>query len=148
MLKITPFNHKLPRRRGKQEGPFSDFFDNLFGLETMPMRNLEFDTFKLNVKEEEDHFLIEAHLPGIKKEEVFLDYYNGNLSISIETEELKVEEQAKYVHRESVKTSMRRTINIGDINDEEIEAELKDGILVIKAPKCELIDKTSRIAIK
>lgn len=148
MLKITPFNHKFPQKRGKSEGPFSEFFDDFLGLDALPMRNLKYDTFKLNVKEEDDHYVVEAELPGIDKEDIFVDYYNGNLSVSVETSESKEIEEERYIHRESTKRSMRRTLKLGEIRSDDIEAELKDGILTIKAPKTEVGEKSSRIKIK
>lgn len=147
MLKITPYNDKHPKKRMKQ-GQLTELFDDFLGVEPFVMRNLKYDSFKLNVKEEDDKYMIEAELPGIKKDEVFIDYYNGNLSISIEHEEMKNEEAEKYIYRESMRSSMRRTIEIGDVHVDSIIAELKDGILLVTAPKATISEKSKRIEIK
>lgn len=147
MFRLTPFNQNVVRRnRGNYS--LSDYVSDFFGDDFLPMRNLRYDTFKVDVKEEENRFIIEADLPGFKKEEIELKYNEGLLTISIEHDETKEEEETNYVHRERKQCSMKRTLNLGELDFDKIDASLKDGILEIIAPKAEIVETTKRIEIK
>ncbi|MDO9629779.1 MAG: Hsp20 family protein [Acholeplasmataceae bacterium] len=147
MLGLTPFNRSAVRRSDEKDD-FFDMIDEFFNNSFYPNRNLRQDTFKIDVKDEGDFYTVEADLPGIKNEEVELNYQDGQLLISINRKEEKKEEKNNYIHRERKLTSMRRAINLGDLVTDQIEAELKDGILNIKAPKAAQIEQKTRIQIK
>lgn len=142
MFGLTPYNRNaLSRRRDRVEDFLSDFFSDPF----FSMKN---DTFKLDVKEKDGAYLIEADLPGIDKKDIELNYRDGALTIEINHSEEKKDEQENYVHRERCQAHMSRTLNLGDLKSEKIEADLKDGVLTIKAPKADEIENSKRIAIK
>ena len=147
MFGVTPFNKSVVRRKGEPE-TFSDLIDDFFGDDFFPLRSLRYDTFKVDIREEDQAYLIEADMPGVKKEDIHIDYHDGLLSISIEHEEQKEEEKKNYVHRERKQCSMHRTLNLGELDQEKIEASLEDGILKIKAQKAEFIETKKRIQIK
>jgi HSP20 family protein len=147
MFGLTPFNRNAVRRTDGNDR-FASLFDDFFSDDFFPIRSLQRDTFKLDVKEEGNDYIIEADMPGIKKEEIQLNYQDGYLSIAVEREEKKDDEQKNYVHRERRFTSMSRSINLGDLDMDQIEANLKDGILIIKAPKSALIENKKKIEIK
>jgi HSP20 family protein len=150
MFGLTPFNRSTVRRTSDQD-PFANFIDDFFsdGFEGFfPTRNLRHDTFKIDVKEEDNAYIIEADLPGVRKEEIQLNYQEGCLSISVERSETKEEDTKNYIHRERRQSTMRRRINLGDLDPDQIDAKLEDGILTVTAPKTAIIDKTKRIEIK
>lgn len=147
MFGLTPFNRSAVRRTDENDR-FSSLFDDFFSDDFFPIRSLQRDTFKLDVKEEGNSFIIEADMPGLKKEEILLNYQDGYLSIIVEREEKKDDEQKNYVHRERRYTSMKRSINLGDLEMDQIEANLKDGILTIKAPKASVVENKKKIEIK
>jgi HSP20 family protein len=144
MFGLTPFNKSLARR----DDDLSDFFDDFFSDRFSPLRSLRRDTFKLDVKDEGKEFVVEAEMPGIKKSEIEIHMNDGYLMIEVTKEETKNEENKNYVHRERIFTKMQRSIHLGDINQDKIEANLKDGILTIKAPKQDQIETKKRIEIK
>ncbi|MFH2117276.1 MAG: Hsp20 family protein [Bacillota bacterium] len=147
MFGLTPFNRNVIRRTNEQN-PLSDWIDDFFSDDFFSMRSLRHDTFKVDVKEESNAYLIEADMPGVKKEEVHLEYHDGYLSILIEKKETKEEENKNYIHRERKVCSMHRTLNLGDLDSDQIEASLKDGILSVKAPKATQVETKKRIEIK
>lgn len=147
MFGLTPFNRNVIRRTDDQNS-LSNWIDDFFSDDFFPMRSLRHDTFKVDVKEEKDHYLIEADMPGVKKEEVALDYHDGYLTISINKNEEKEEDNKNYIHRERRTCSMHRTFNMGDLESDQIDASLKDGILTIKAPKAKVTETKTRIEIK
>ena len=147
MLGLTPFNRNAVRRADDQDA-FSNFIDDFFSDNFFPMRSIRHDTFKLDVKEENDTFIIEADLPGVKKEDIQLNFEENNLIIEVNKKEEKEEEKKNYIHRERRQCSMRRSIHLGDVEVEKISAELSEGILCIKAPKSAVIENKKRIEIK
>lgn len=147
MFGVTPFNRNVARRKGESD-PITDLIDDFFRDDFFPLRNLRYDTFKVDIREEDNAYLIDADMPGVKKEDIHLDYHDGYLNISINREESKEEENKSYIHKERRSCSMHRTLNLGELDMDRIEATLKDGILSIKAPKAQQIESKKRIEIK
>lgn len=148
MNKLVPFNMKNSIVRS---GGFEDFYnmlDDFFNEPISTTRSLRNDTFKLDIKEKEDEYVIEAELPGVKKEEINLELTDGKLVISIERQEEQEKEEKNYIHRERRFSSMTRSIYLREAKEEEINAKLEEGVLCIKIPKKENIDKTKKIPIE
>jgi HSP20 family protein len=106
------------------------------------------DTFKLDVKETDQAYGIEAELPGIAKEEVSLDLVENRLTISVNREEQKDEEKENYIHRERKTSSMSRSVCLRDADMEKATAKLENGILEVRIPKIEEAEKKKRIEIE
>lgn len=107
-----------------------------------------FYSFKIDVKDLGNEYVIEADLPGIKKEDIQLEYQDGNLMIVVNQSEEMNEEQEHFIHRERRMSSMRRAIHLENINHDLISAKLDQGVLVIKAPKVENKTTGNQIEIK
>ena len=77
---------------------------------------------------------VEMEAPGYTKEDISISIDKGELSISFEKENSE-EENRKYLHRERKSYSkVTRTFFLGDVNEEEVTASFKNGILIISAP--------------
>ena len=77
-------------------------------------------------------------VPGLNKSDFHLDLDNEILSISLETKEESEEKDEKYTRREFGYSSFKRTFTLPEtVNDEDINATYKDGILSILLPKRE-----------
>ena len=90
---------------------------------------------KADVKETEEAFIVEAEMPGVKKENVALICENGVLTISAKVNEETSEEDENYVRRERVTGEIKRSFVLEKINEESIKAKLEDGILYVTLPK-------------
>lgn len=148
MANLIPFNKKNSLTK---TGGFESFYDMLDDFFTNPLstgRNLMDDSFKLDIKDEEDKYVVEADLPGISKEEIDLQLDDGRLTISIEREEKEEKEEKDYVHRERRYSSMSRSVYLGDIKEKDINAKLEDGVLCINIPKDKEKEKTKKIPIE
>jgi HSP20 family protein len=108
-----------------------DFFNDAWPFG----RNLVNDTFKVDVQETDGAYTIEADLPGIRKEEIHLSLDEGRLTIRVERNESVDEEKEHYVHRERRHTSMQRSLYMADAGEEDVGANLTDGVLKITVPK-------------
>lgn len=147
MFGVTPYNPHNVRRKDRTDA-WSNLIDDFFRDDFFPMRDLKFDTFKVDIIDDHDKYLIEADMPGVDKKDIHLDYHDGLLDISIKVEDSKSEEKPNYIYRERKQSSAHRTLNLGELNYEKIEASLKDGILKITAPKAQQIEEKRKIEIK
>lgn len=148
MAKLVPFNRRNPIR---QVGGFEDFYnmlDDFFNEPISTSRSLRHDTFKLDIEEKDNEYVIEAEVPGVKKEEINLELKDGRLCISINREENEEIKEKNYLHKERRYSSMSRSIYLGEIKEEEINAKLEDGVLCIKVPKKEEVEGTKSIPIE
>ena len=106
------------------------------------------EKIKSDVYEKNGKMYVEMEAPGYTKEDIGISIDKGELSISFENES-EEEETKKYLHRErKCYSKVTRTFFIGDVNEEEIEASFKNGILVISAPTRKEIDTKRTISIK
>lgn len=147
MSNLRPFNRR--RRALLSDSNFSNMLDDFFsaGFPTME-RNLQMDTFKLDIKDEGENYKVTAELPGIKKEDLDVSLDKGRLKIRVHQEEEKDEEEKNYIHKERRVCSMERNIYLEDADSEDIKARLDDGILNLTIPKKEEIDTSKRIEIE
>ena len=98
--------------------------------------------FKADITDEGDHFLLEADLPGFKKEEVSLELNNGYLTISTEKslEKDKENKKGKMLRQERYSGVMQRSFYVGEhLTEEDEKASYENGVLHIKFPKKEAL---------
>lgn len=101
----------------------------------------------LNVREDDKELALELRVPGMKKENIHLDYHNGILTISGERNEEKEEkDKDKYLRREFCSYSFQRSFELPEDRYDvaKTQAAYKDGILEVTLPKKEQKDKVSR----
>lgn len=95
---------------------------------------------KCDIYEKGNNYVIEMDMPGAKKEDLTLDLEKGYLTISYSTSknEESRDEERKYIRRERHEyTNCSREFYVGDVEEENINASFKDGILTITVPKKE-----------
>ena len=94
----------------------------------------------VNVRENQNEFIIEVAAPGMKKDDFKLDFDNGRLTISSElSEETKNEGGEKFTRREYYYRSFQRSFTVPQnvVDSDKIQAKYTDGILNITLPKRE-----------
>jgi len=112
-----------------------DLFDNFFGNDEFFAKKE--NLMKTDIKETDNKYIIEMDLPGFDKENINLELNNGYLEISAKQErEENEEENTKYVRKERFYGECSRSFYVGDdITEEDIDAEFKNGILIVNVPK-------------
>lgn len=146
MANMVPFGGRNRSLMGSDD--FYDMIDNFFG-EPWLMGRFGRDAFKVDVQQTDGEYLIEAELPGIKREEVNLDLKEGNLLIAVKREERVNEDGKDYIHRERRYSSMSRGIYLPDAIKEGIRAKLDNGVLKVTVPRQKSIGSdTKRIEIE
>lgn len=130
----------LPRKFG-----FDDFFDDFF-----PAERKEFKTFqnlKCDIYEKDGKCHLEMDIPGFKKEDIKIECENGYLTISAEKEKSNGEDTKKYIRRERYYNKYERSFYVGDVPEDKINAEFKNGILTIIVPTTEKKENKKYISI-
>lgn len=135
MFGLTPYNPNSLQRRRSDLLNFNNLFEDFFKDNLLPLTDLKHGTFKVDVKETEKEYQIEAEMPGFKKEEIKIDCDEEMITISAKKEEEKEEEKENYIHKERMSSSISRTLYLSNIDDERVKAKLSDGILKVTAPK-------------
>lgn len=106
------------------------------------------ENIKSDIYEKDGRLVVEMEAPGYTKDDINISIDKGTLSISFEKEENE-EENKKYLHRERKSYSkVSRSFYLGDIDEEDIDASFKNGVLVISAPKKKEIETKKTISIK
>lgn len=125
MFSLTPFHR----------GDLDTIFEGLFNDRTFPAFFTNSGQMKVDIKENEKSFLVEAEMPGAKKEEISLDVKDNVLTISVEKKDEVSEENEKYLRKERRYGSMTRSFALENIDEEKISAKFENGILSVLLPK-------------
>ena len=92
----------------------------------------------VDIAETPEEFWIKAELPEVKKEDVKVIVENGVLRIEGERRQEKEEKTKKFHRIERVYGSFLRTFVVPDnIDEANVSAEFKDGVLNVHLPKTE-----------
>ncbi len=90
----------------------------------------------VDVRENEDGYLMEAELPGLTEEDIDLKVEDNILTLSSKKEEKKEEQGNGYLIRERRTKEFARTFVLPkDADREKINAEFNNGMLVVTIPK-------------
>ena len=110
---------------------------------------------KTDIKEKSDGYELVMDLPGFTKDEVQVTLENGYLTVEAEKgldKDEKEKETGRYIRRERYAGAMSRSFYVGEnVEQEDIKAEFKHGILKLFVPKKEAkptVEKKKHIAIE
>ena len=129
-------------RGGSLLRPFlGDFFAEF--TDSLPEWAGNNETFRLDVSEYKDHYVLKADMAGIRNDEVEITLNNSRLSIDVKpTPEVQNSSDAevKYIIRERRIGAMSRTILLPSVTSESnIDASMKDGVLTVTIKKDEAL---------
>ena len=105
-------------------------------------------TFALDVRTDENGYVVEVDLPGVSKEDVKIELLDDQMTISVDKNTENVEEKSGYVRRERREIASKRMIMLPDSDAEGIEAKLTDGVLTVNVPKLKKEEQTRQIEIQ
>lgn len=136
MAGLVPFNKK--NKEISTNTGFEDFYnvlDDYFSNDWPFKRTLTHDTFKVDVEDNGNEYLIEAEVPGIDKKYINVELNDGKLMISITRDENSESKKKNFIHRERRYSSMSRSIYLEDAKPDGIKAKLENGLLKVVVPK-------------
>jgi HSP20 family protein len=142
---MIPWRERVPVSFSRFENEMEDLMERFFGNGGDGWGRF---TPALNLSEKEDEYEVTVELPGLKPEEVQVEFKEGNLWIEGQKEEEK-EEKGKTFHRvERRHGEFRRMIRLpGSVKEEKVEARFENGVLTVHVPKSEEV-KPKRIPVK
>ena len=117
-----------------------DIFDSHF-LADLFTPNGHFG-LNLDIKEYDMNYEFIIEIPGIKKEDIFIQMERDIITISIDKMEYYDEEFINYIRNEREFGSMTRSFKIPDVDAKDITAKYEDGLLKIHLPKSETSSDT------
>jgi HSP20 family protein len=144
---MVPWRERFPATFPRFENEMEDLMERFFGNGGDELGLTRF-TPSLNISETDGEYEVSAELPGLKSDEVTVEFKDGNLWISGEKKE-ESEEKGKTFHRiERRHGEFRRMIQLpGTVDEEKVEAKFDNGVLKINVPKSEKV-KPKRIPVK
>jgi HSP20 family protein len=113
-------------------------FDEVFGKE-LNARTHGW-TPAVNVAENKDEFTVTAELPGMKLENVSVDFTDGMLTIrgeKVDEQTTKEDDRTIYMWERRFGSFQRTLPFPGGIDDKKVAADFKDGVLTVHLPKVE-----------
>ena len=88
--------------------------------------------------ETEKGYQVEVALPGMKREEIKVDFHQGRLTISGERQFKNEQNDRRYHLVESAYGSFHRSFQLPDtVEPRQIQAQFEDGVLHVMVPKDE-----------
>lgn len=102
---------------------------------------------KTDMTETEQEYIINLDLPGVKKDDVEVSYKDNQLTISGERKKEVEEKKETYIRSERYFGQFVRNFTLpAAVKDNNIKANFKDGVLVVKVPKAE-VSKPKKVKI-
>lgn len=127
------------------------FFDTDRFFNTNPARwRTETETVlpKVNVKEDENSFHLEAETPGMEDKDINIEVHNGVLTIKGHKESESDNKKENYHIREFSSQSFERSFKLSDrVDTGKVSAKIENGVLRIDLPKHEQV-KPQKIEVK
>lgn len=149
MFGLVPFtrrNQGLTTRNSLFD--FGSVFDEFFNEPFAAVPFTSTQAIKADVRETEKEFIIEADMPGVKKEDIKLELRDGILTVGVEHNEQIDEKQDNYIRKERRYGSYCRSFSVDGVKQEDVSAKYNDGVLTVTLPKAEEVkEKTHKIDI-
>lgn len=99
----------------------------------------------VDIVEKENKYLLDADIPGMKDDDITIDFHDNILTIKGEKKSETQTKDEDFVCIERSYGSFRRDIPFSnDIDQESIKAELKNGVLHVELTKKERSKETHR----
>ncbi len=133
MFDLIPFGRHREDAFSQLAKTLNDVFQDDFFA---PFQNSP-RAFRTDIREAEDAYLVEADLPGFRKEDIEIDYAAPYLTIkAVRNEDSSMEDTNQHlVRKERRYGEYVRRFYVQDIEEDSIRASLKDGVLKLEVPK-------------
>ena len=106
----------------------------------------ELASFKTDIRENGDEYVLEADLPGFKKEDINIDVEDNRMTItaSRHSEFEEKDKQGNYIRCERSYGNFSRSFDMTGIDTERLSAGFTDGVLTLHMPKLVETKPTAR----
>lgn len=150
MIADKLFTRLLSVRRGPSD-PFNRIFNDLLAplestlpsilRDVRPVSILDVNRIRADVHETDTDYIVEAEVPGIKRDEISIDLSDNERTLSISgrqeaVKETKDDDKKTVWFRERLVGQFKRSFYFDEpVIGEQVKAELKDGVLKVTVPK-------------
>ena len=132
MLTMVPYRRFMNRATPAANSIFTDpFFRSFFEGNNVVSRS----GFRVDIRENENAYLIEAELPGLTQDQINLTMNEDVLTISTDYQSEDKQEDSGRIYSERRSGHMERSFHLENINKDGITANYKNGILYLNLPK-------------
>ena len=139
MFELVPYTRK-------RNVTFYNPFDELEDMQRRFFGEVAVRAFKTDIRDEGENYLLEADLPGFKKEDISVNIEGETLTIRAERSENNEAKDSKgnYIKRERSYGSFSRSFDMTGIRVEDVAAAYESGVLKLTLPKKQETLPTSR----
>lgn len=136
MFGLTPYrkNQGIASTNGGFRD-FDRFFEDFFNESFFPAFYNGASQMKVDIKENEKDYVVEAELPGVNKEDINIDLEDNQLTIGVQKNEEVNDEKENYICRERRSSSFSRSFYVDNVKNENVNAKFENGVLTIVLPK-------------
>lgn len=132
---MVPWNEAF-RPFGLMPRDMEQMMNEFFGRGTSSTSGLTKFTPEVNIAETESAYEFSIDVPGMKPEEVKVEFHDGQLTISGERKEEKEEKGKTYHRTETTYGSFQRSFTLpGAVDEAKIAAIASHGVLKVTLPK-------------
>lgn len=142
MLTLTPYR----KNHAAAYDPFREFEDLQKSLFNAYRTVNDMPGMETDVKDLGDSYLIEADLPGFKKEDIRLNLNGDTLSLEAERhlEHEDKDKKGNYLLIERSSGKYMRSFDVSNVDTEKISAKYDNGVLALTLPKKQPAQPASR----
>jgi len=121
--------------------PFNELMDDLFkGFLVRPMYSegrVEPVRVKVDILEKDGAYLVNAELPGVRKDDIQVTVDGSQVTLSAELKrEREVSEDQRLLHSERIFGKVTRSFALPqEVDETKAEASFRDGVLELTLPK-------------
>ena len=132
MFELRPFERR--NNRMTAYNPWDEMERAFFGDGAW---NRSLAEFKTDIQDKGDSYLLQADLPGFKKEDIHVDLDGDTMTIRAErhSEHEEQDKKGSYVRCERSYGSYERAFDVSGIDTDKIGAQYADGVLKLTMPK-------------
>ncbi|WP_277552689.1 archaeal heat shock protein Hsp14 [Halobaculum limi] len=98
----------------------------------------KFEAMPVDVADHDAEFVVTVDLPGFDRDDIDVRVTDRTLHIDADHEEAVDQAEEQYIRHERRRESMQRSIRLpGDVDKEQVNARMKNGVLTVTLPKVE-----------
>ncbi|WP_293818581.1 Hsp20 family protein [uncultured Parolsenella sp.] len=139
MASILPYDRY--NRLARSAFPFDDVFGDWLAPVSTPA------DFKMDVEDAGDKYVVSAHVPGVKRDQIDVELNEGRLSITVDKKDSDEEKAKNYLQKETGEYTCTRGVFLKDAATTGLSAKLVDGILTVNVPKQDQNANVTKVSI-
>ncbi len=139
MASILPYDRY--NRLARSAFPFDDVFGDWLAPVSTPA------DFKMDVEDAGDKYVVSAHVPGVKRDQIDVELNEGRLSIMVDKKDSDEDKAKNYLQKETGEYTCTRGVFLKDAATTGLSAKLADGILTVNVPKQDQNANVTKVSI-